>query len=263
MFNKRYILMMCIVLLLCSFISSAQLQTLDTGYVIETTPQNYLEQNQNYTVIFFVRNITNGVLIDNSSTNCTFYLSNSLGNILIANEDVTYSNGYWHYLILSGNFSDVGTYSYGIGCEGIGLAGAYAETWDVTPNGIELTIGRAVIDIGLLLIFVIFLIGTVVLFMESENLLARVGMFGLGYLLLIAITFVSWNMANDFLLSAPFIASMFRILFFVLVIGLFPLVIGAFAYYFIMLFKIKEIENLMKKGVPYSEANEIVKRRRR
>jgi hypothetical protein len=47
---------------------------------------------------------------------------------------------------------------------------------------------------------------------------------------------------------------MFRILFWILIVGLFPLVIGGFAYYLIMLFRIKEIERLMGKGMSEEDA---------
>jgi hypothetical protein len=89
---------------------------------------------------------------------------------------------------------------------------------------------------------------------ESENLLVRVGSFGVSYILLVGITFIGWNMAKDFLTSAPMISEILRILFFVFMIGAFPILIGAFAWYVIMLFKIKEIDRLMTKGVSYKEA---------
>jgi len=92
------------------------------------------------------------------------------------------------------------------------------------------------------------------MFINFNNLLNRVGMIGIGYLLLIAITFISWQMASDFLLSAQFLVSMLRILFIVLMVGAFPLLIGAFAWYVLMLFKIKEIERLMGKGFSEQEA---------
>jgi hypothetical protein len=63
-------------------------------------------------------------------------------------------------------------------------------------------------------------------------------------------------MASDFITSSPFLIEMLRILFFVLVIGAFPLLIGAFAWYLIMLFKIREIERLMSKGLDYNEAEQ-------
>ncbi len=77
---------------------------------------------------------------------------------------------------------------------------------------------------------------------------------GFAYLLLISITFIAWNMAKDFLTSSPFLIEMMRIVFFILLAGAFPLLVGMFAYYLILVFKIKEIERLMSKGFSYDEA---------
>jgi len=229
-----------------------QVQQFTEGYIIEGTPQELLKQNQDFTYNFFLYNISNGVAPP-STISCIFYMANSSGSVVL-NKDVAEVGGYRSITIKGGNFSNVGHYPFGVKCNSSTLGGATVGYFEVTPNGLELTEGRAIADIGLLIILLVFLIGCVVIFMESENLLARVGSLGLGYLLLIAINFIAWNMASDFLLSAPFVAGMFRILFFVLIIGAFPLLIGAFAWYVIMLFKIKEIERLMTKGMSQDEA---------
>jgi len=130
----------------------------------------------------------------------------------------------------------------------------WAYDFDVTPNGEIMTVGKALINIGLLSILIIFFIACIMFFIHGKNLLSKVSTIGLGYLLLIAITFISWNMASDFLSSVPFVPAMFRILFFVLMAGLFPLLLGGFAWYFFMLWKIKEIQDLMNKGMSMDEA---------
>jgi hypothetical protein len=61
-------------------------------------------------------------------------------------------------------------------------------------------------------------------------------------------------MAKDFLTSSPFLIEMMRIVFFILLAGAFPLLVGMFAYYLIMVFKIKEIQGMMDKGIGYDEA---------
>lgn len=140
-----------------------------------------------------------------------------------------------------------------------GTPTVWAYDFKVTPNGEDSNVGSAILYIGVLAVLIIFLILSIYSFVTFDNLLNRVGMLGLSYLFLIAITFIGWNMANDFLTSAPFLVEMLRILFFVLIIGAFPLLIGSFAYYFIMLFKIKEIERLMGKGMSGEEAERRVK----
>lgn len=124
----------------------------------------------------------------------------------------------------------------------------------VTTNGEENTMSGAILYIGLIAVLTIFLIVSIHLFMKLNHLLAKVGFFGLSYLIFMALVFIAWNLSSDFLTSAPFLTSFFRILFFVLIIGVFPLIISSFAWYFIMLFKIKEIERLMTKGFSLEDA---------
>jgi len=190
--------------------------------------------------------------IPSGSTTYNISVSYSNGTAFIDNKATTpLGNGAFSY---STRFTETGLYKVQMFCVDGTSSFSDEGFYDVTPNGQQATIGTSIFYVGLLLILVIFLIGTVVIFMETSNLLAKVGMFGLGYLLLIAITFISWNMAGDFLTSSPFLISMLRILFFVLIIGLFPLVLGGFVWYFLMLFKIKEIDRLMTKGFSFEDA---------
>ena len=135
-----------------------------------------------------------------------------------------------------------------------GIDTIWGYTFEVTPNGGTTSSGKAVFYSILLGVIMLFLILTIYLFISFDNLLNRVAMIGIGYLLLIAITFIGWNMASDFLTSAPFIISMLRILFFVFIAGAFPLLVGGFAWYVLMMFRIKEIQSLMDKGMPMEEA---------
>lgn len=199
----------------------------------------------------------------NRTTTCALHVYNQTGwDLSIGSqwmEFESYNGIDFAHTVNGGNFTNSGIYAYVIQCNSSNEVGFYRGQFIVTPNGEVADTSTAVFDVGLLFILALILVGCVVLFMESNNLLAKVGMFGFGYLLLIAITFVSWNMANDFLTSSPFIISMFRIVFFVLIIGAFPLVIGAFAWYVLMLFKVKEIERLMTKGFSEGEARRRVK----
>lgn len=196
-------------------------------------------------------------------SNCTYANITSViypnGTSIIGNVDMTKSGTYYSFKYCNTTLNGI----YQV--TGIGDPDAVVEVWNydfvISPNGEDATEGKAVFYIGLLIVLLVFLVGAVVIFMESENLLARVGMFGLGYLLLMAITFIGWNMASDFLTSSPFLISMLRILFWVLVAGVFPLVVGGFAYYVLMLFNIKEIERLMTKGFSYEDAQRRVKKR--
>ena len=254
----NYLILAFLVISLLPMISAVKptptIQGFTEGYVLKYPSDQILKQNMPFEFEFHVFNISNGRPIT-SGVDCYFHLYNSTGKhqLIMQSNTISHTFDYAFYVNAS-NFSQTGDYYYIAQCNSSTLGGFVEIPFLVTPNGFDVEVGKSIIDIGLLFVLIIFLIGAVFIFMESGNLLAKVGMIGIGYLLLISITFLSWNMASDFLLSAPFIASMFRIMFFVLIIGLFPLVIGAFVWYFLMLFKVKEIENLMTKGVSFEDA---------
>jgi len=232
-----------------------QVQQFTEGYTIKGTPQDLLKQGYPFQYNFFVYNISTGKLITNSSIECFFYLTNSTGDVIIfSNATYFEDNGHWGIDIGGNNFTNVGHYPFGVKCNSTIYGGAIIGYFEVTPNGEEATIGKAVFYIGLLFVLLFFLALCILSFVQFENIMNRVGMIGMGYLLLMAITFIGWNMASDFITSAPFLAEMLRTLFWVFIVGAFPLLIGGFAWYLILLFKIKEIENLMDHGLSRDEA---------
>ena len=231
-----------------------------SGCQITPIIRESLKVSQDFDFNFHVFNVSNGVPLSDATLSCYFHFYNQTGDHvfskMLANDPSSEHLviNEWAERMSGGNISTTGSYAYVMQCNSTTLGCVDKGYFIVTNSGYDATTGRATIDIGLLLILVIFLAGAVAIFMSSENLLAKVGMVGCGYLLLIAITFIAWQLAGDFLLSAPFLVSIFRIIFLALVIGLIPLVIGGFAWYFYMLFRIKEIQNLMDRGIGYEEA---------
>lgn len=260
--NKNYIFLSIFLIILLSImpvitaVPPVQTTVSDIGLQLAYPQYQFVPANHNLTLYIHVYNSSQYL----TGTNADCYLDlYSPSGIEIMHSKMTAGGSDYYVFVNQYNFTSYGSHSFIIQCNTTTQTGFANGIFEVSHSGLELTIGRAVIDIGLLFLFLVFLIGCVVLFMESDHLLAKVGFLGLGYLLLIAITFISWNMANDFITSTIFIAEMFRILFFVLIIGLFPLLIGAFAYYLIMLSKIKEIERLMTKGFSLEDAERRVK----
>lgn len=201
----------------------------------------------------------------NTTTSCALHVYNSTGWDVSTTtqwmEFETY-NGIDFAMTVNGtNFNKAGIYAYVIQCNSTNEIGFYRGQFQVTPNGEVADEGTAIFYVGLLAVLLFFLALTIFSFAEFDNLLNRVGMIGIGYLLIMAITFIGWNMAQDFLTSSPFLIDMLRILFFVFIIGFFPLVIGGFIWYFLQLWQIKEIQNLMNKGMGEDDAYRRVKRR--
>lgn len=226
-----------------------------SGYTIYYPQFDYIPQNLNFTLTIYVSNRSNSLIVPNTDVSCYLRLFNSSGlSTFDSGVMAKVLNNRHTIAITSGNFSDLGLHSFFIWCNSSSFGGEVNGVFQVTPNGEEATTGKAVFYIGLLFVLLFFLGISIFFFSDTDNLLTKVGSLGIAYLLLIAVTFIAWNMAKDFLTSSPFLISMLNTLFIILIIGAFPLLIGMFAWYVIMLFQIKEIHRLMDKGLSYDEA---------
>lgn len=253
------ILFIMLFLAVLPLVSSAPpvLSTIQSGSLEIIAPTfDYIVQGQNMNFYWHVFNTTR--LLTNTSVTCDYHLYSKFeegDHIITVNNVKQFNNGRDFEVSVAGNnFSEIGEYCDLIECNTSIQTGGLERCFLVSTNGEEVTTAKAVFYIGLLAVLLFFLGLSIFGFVSFDNLLSRVGSFGAGYLLMITITFIGWNMADSFLTSSPFLISGLRILFFVFVIGLFPLLIGAFAWYVIMLFKIKEIERLMGKGFSRDEA---------
>jgi len=199
--------------------------------------------------------------IPSASTTYNISLYNPNGTALLSNQPTTpQGSGSFNY---SYTFAEVGTHKVKMFCTDGIYSYSGEGTYEVNGQGEEGTTAKAIFYIGLLFVLLFFFGVCVYSFSSFDNLLSRVGMLGLGYLLLMAITFIGWNMASDFLNSSPFLVEMLRILFFVLVVGAFPMLLGAFVWYFLMVFKIKEIQRLMDKGFSEEDAQRRTSKKKR
>ena len=109
-------------------------QSFPDGYVIVESHPLILKQNQDFQYNFFVYNTSNGVLLNNASMICNFFLADSSGQVIFSEGVPYFSDGHWGIDILGGNFSSQGEYPYGVSCQG-GSGGALAGVFQVTPSG--------------------------------------------------------------------------------------------------------------------------------
>lgn len=110
------------------------------GYEIQFPAEFDLVQNQNYTFSFHVFNISNGKAINetNSATTCNFHLFDNASNHLVQIQKNTVADFFdYKFLVVGGNFSTIGSYSYIIQCEDQAgdLGGFESVEFYVTANG--------------------------------------------------------------------------------------------------------------------------------
>lgn len=182
LFHWKYFLLCCSFLFLLNFISAqppvTQIQSFPEGYSIIGYQQEYLKQGQDYQYNFFLENSSDGVLINNTSVNCTFYMADSTGEVKVFSDVPYFPDGHWGIDIDGANFSDVGIYCYGVRCSD-GFGGHTTGCWEVTSFGKS---GNDNIVFFVLIIIMLYTITFVGFFGKNIpiSILGGMAMIGLG-----------------------------------------------------------------------------------
>lgn len=257
MYKRNFLLFLCTFLLLTtiSFVSSAppqtQVQEFPEGYEIVESQHQYLKTNEDYVYNFFLYNKSDGITIDDTNTYCTFYLANETGDVLFSN-NASYTS-YWSIEILGGNFSTAQTYSYRVSCQG-DSGGSLSGIFVVTESGVEITEGRSILLIGLLTILVLMSFLSLYGVFKIENPSGKFALYWVTHILILIVCFVGWQFGVEGLLDGTGIVQVFRILFYVLTVAVFPMLILSIAWIFYIHTMNDDIRNMMEKGMSPEEA---------
>lgn len=129
--------------------------------------------------------------------------------------------------------------------------------------GDDLDTGKAIVYIFLLLIlvggFTISLFGI----FKVGNEKGTLALYWVCHLLFIAITFIAWDLSQEFLIGSTFIIGFFRIAFLVSSYAIFPMVLLSIAWIFYIHTYNDDIKKLMEHGLDFDEASERAGRNRK
>ena len=153
-------------LFLLSFVSAqpfVQDVRLIEGYDIKYPQNGILEINKNYTFFFHVFNMSDGMPVGVTDTNCSFHLYNETGEHAIDFGNIVNDGTHgvineWGILVTGGNFTKTGDYSYIVQCNSSVLGGYENVGFSVTTTGYEITTGNAILIFLSVLLF--FILGT-------------------------------------------------------------------------------------------------------
>ena len=270
-FFKKLMLVLAIVLitvLVTRVVSSVPpvttIQDFTEGYSLVVSKQQYISLGDNYTLNFFVYNISNGMIIDNASTTCKFYLDDGKGD-LVYNNVVSYlPQGYWSISITGTNFSEKALYDYGIACNSSVLGGTTVGAWQVTNTGDEFTIEKAVYSTSLMFLLIFLFIFTLVISTkfpegnDTDDYGLLLGINNLKYVrpvcymvawgLMLAIFFTTSNVALAYFQSDMF-GNLFFAFYSVMMWLSYPLVLLYAIYILLQIFRDKEMKAMMDRGV--------------
>ena len=109
------------------------------GFAIEFTQVPAYEFNQDLTFNAHIFNLSNGVRIDNSSTDCNYHLFSNTGALIINQQEMVFDTFGLDYEISinQGNFTRLGEYSYLIVCNDTSnnLGGLVSVGMELTADG--------------------------------------------------------------------------------------------------------------------------------
>jgi hypothetical protein len=220
----------------------------------------YFEQSTDVTIR--VPCTSEGVTCSNITT-CYCNIIDPDQEILLNDYTMTRNGAYFEANLTANQTGKNGEYELNVYCsDGNGNHVSRFLNFFVTPSGVPQSTGRGIFYIGLFLLLIVLFVLTIVGFIRSNHILPKFALFLAGYLLLLALTFIGWNMAYNFLENAPFLVAFFRILFWVFLIGMIPVVFGSLIWVGYLMLTIKQVKTLMERGIPEDEALARVKNKR-
>lgn len=266
-FSRVLFIFLMITLTLITLVSSAKpQQIIDSGCEIRFPAVTILKQNQDVKLHAHVINITLGSNnhLTNTSTTCYLHLYNTTSHLLEHN--LTFDDNLleWELSIDGANFSKVGEFAFYLECASVDSICAVSGGYEVSATGIELTIPRAIVYLGLLAIMIFLFLVTMagIPLLPSRNEKSPEGelmgishlkhvrtfLWGLAYMELMLICFLSSNIASAYLGTIMFSQLLFNVYY--LMGLLLPIMfIIWFLYLLSRVFQDGELQRLLNHGI--------------
>jgi len=233
------------------------------GFVIEPTLKNFIQKDNSHEFNIHVFNKSNGVsIIDNVC--CYMHLYNKTGSHIYQGRNcVVDFNFDYTFFVDSGNFSDFGYYQAMFQCNSSVFGGFSEINFGVNGYGEELTVETTHMhNWSMLFLMILFILAIMGLF-YFENPVGKWACYFIAHLFFIVGTFSVWQFNENYSIYFEATASIFKVLFYVSITALFPILILAIAwmvYYHTMNDTIKK---MMNSGMEFDEAYGRAKSRRK
>ena len=204
-------------------------------------------------------------ITSNNATQCNLTSINApAGNVITINQIGTRSSQTFNFTVGGGNYSEFGSYCHNIECYDGSTINSGDECYEVNYFGKELTSSQATIYIGLLgiLIFTLFISFFGINALPASNTKDEEGrilsinylkhfrlvLWLVSYFLLIAIIYLSSNIAFAFLSEQLFAKLLFAI--FTVLLVLSPVVVIVLMIsFFVKFFHDKEFQRMLNRGI--------------
>jgi len=178
------------------------------------------------------------------------------GILVINNETLTQNSGVFYISLNASNVEEIGEYELTIACVDGTLSNSNTLPFYVTPNGQEVSEGKAFFYIGSIGVLIFFIIFSIIGFRNTEELWLKTLCFYIMWGSFLAMNYIAWVGSLNYLYSISFAGSFFKWLFYIQFYATFPLVLGSFLYCIYNLIMNKHMKNMLEHGVPEEKAME-------
>ncbi len=262
-----FLFLVCFLLIFSlSFISSDKVEIRETkGILITDANQEYIEKGENYSFNFHLSKLGDGSLITDNNTDCHLALYGENGKNLL-HENLSYASltNNWDLEVSGDHFDRTGEYNYIVHCSDDlnKIGGQRSEKIYVSNTGKNVSQAQSYLLIGLLGILVLFLFGSIYGLIIVDDYKGKFALFWTAYLLMVVISFSGWQIGLEGVLGGTALSGIFRILFWVFIVALFPLVLGSVALIMYIHVMNDDFRRMMEKGMSPEEAHQrSIKRR--
>ena len=240
---------------------TSTIEAFPQGYVIVEAQQPVLKTNEPHTYYFFLYNTSNGIPIDNETVNCSFYMANELGELLIEGASIFQPNGYWYRHINGTYFADPGLYSYGVNCQN-DYGGALAGNFEVTPTGHEFSVSQAIMALIVFMFLITILLVTYKGIFSAENMEWIIAYMCIFYLVLFFTIYLMWIFSYSYLYDFDLLVNTLWIFWLLLGFGFLPFLFIIGLYIFINSWNYDERQKLINMGYTDKEAKTLTRNKK-
>jgi hypothetical protein len=262
--NSLFVVSLLFIFVMFSFVSSAvpiQLSVnQDVGIDIEYPHYDVVKVNSSFLLYTHAFNKSNGLILTGTTTDCNLHLYGSLGD-RIYNEDFNESGREFNLTVGADVLTKLGIHTYIIHCNATDIGGFASGNFMVTEGGVEITEARSNMINGLMMVLVLLFFISLFCLFKIENYIGKFVSYWVSHILIILISFVAWQIGVEGLLGGVALTGIFRIMFWIFTIAVFPMIILSISWIVYIHVYNEHFQNLVEKGMDTENAFRIAKKK--
>lgn len=182
---------------------------------------------------------------------------------IITDVETTKRATYFYYDLNGANTSDLGEYTYCYECGDGTNKATGCINFEITGNGKELTDGIATnFNFSMAFLLVFFFLSLIGIF-KFENPTGKLACYWVAHVLFVVGTFSVWQFNGGYAIAYTGLAGIFKVLFYVSIIAMFPMVLLSLAWIFYIHVMNDTIKGFMERGMDEQEAHKRAKEKQK